>query len=623
MKILMLGDSITHGYTTGGGVTPYTLASTIASETGNDVINGGINGTEVFAGDDSFTTEVEQHNFADYDMVMIMYGSNDIGREGETIDDFKRGYQQGIYKILSDNPKIDLRLITMIPDYRHDNGNEDWKNKLGLSQRMVNDAVKEIAQKNGGKVFDWRANGIITSADQLLPDHLHPTDATYQAMGKALANWIKDDSPQPQPSDDTDILSAIYEYKYLYFGFDPAGESKDNPWKATPVLCGSDDGINWTVIDHLPQLGNLRDGSIAIYKDWYYLIGTSWGYRTKNFKDFEELDTSFLKRDGFHDIWAPEFFTDLQGNWHIVWCANNGKRHVYVCDFDPETGTASNTWQQVDEDGGIDPHIWTHNGKYFLSIDGYWLYQSDSYLGPFELIKTDMVHEGENKTHWYEAGETLQIDNTLYFYMDHIDGSVPGVDDSGVMEVQTANIDDPTHWSGPQQVSCSINMRHGSFIKVNQQVNPSPEPTVSSLSLDQLSDDPFTLKKNVTQNVTSTVIAINSIYKFCERLLGTDSNSVRINTAVKNNGLDRVLRNFVVRSIELIQQEINEAVALFNANDFISIKTGEPIEYLSLNIPTMLTIDSDYKDTLNDDWQRIEDKINELFAIIKQFTKGE
>src|SRR5699024_6757570 len=130
----------------------------------------------------------------------------------------------------------------------------------------------------------------------------------------------------------------------------------------------SDDGINWTVIDHLPQLGNLRDGSIAIYKDWYYLIGTSWGYRTKNFKDFEELDTSFLKRDGFHDIWAPEFFTDLQGNWHIVWCANNGKRHVYVCDFDPETGTASNTWQQVDEDGGIDPHIWTHNGKYFLSI---------------------------------------------------------------------------------------------------------------------------------------------------------------------------------------------------------------------------------------------------------------
>ena len=234
-----------------------------------------------------------------------------------------------------------------------------------------------------------------------------------------------------------------------------------------------------------------------------------------------------------------------------------------------------------------------------------------------------MVHEGENKTHWYEAGETLQIDNTLYFYMDHIDGSVPGVADSGVMEVQTANIDDLTHWSGPQQVSCSINMRHGSFIKVNQQNDPTPEPTVSSLSLTQLSDDPFTLKQNVAQNVTSTVIAINSIYKFCERLLGTDSNSVRINTAVKNNGLDRVLRNFVVRSIELIQQEVNEAVALFNANDFISIKTGEPIEYLSLNIPTMLTIDSDYKDTLNDDWQRIEDKINELFAIIKQFTKGE
>lgn len=618
MKILMLGDSITQGWN-GTKVTDYTLAATIAAETGNTVINGGVGGTEVCYGGQCFTSIVNTYPFSEYDMVTIMYGTNDFGRQGETLDDFKNGYQQGINKILSDNPKIMIRLITPIHDFRFSNGDMDWQNKMGLSQNIINDAVVQLGNKNGIPVYDWRDNPVVTSASQLASDHVHPTDTTYMAMGKALASWIGSNSS----GEDSDILTAIYQYKYLYFGFDPEGETMDNPWKATPVLCGSDDGINWTVIDHLPQLGNLRDGSVAVYKDWFYLIGTSWGYRTKNFKNFEELDTNFLKRDGFHDIWAPEFFTDLQGNWHIVWCANNGERHVYVCDFDPETGTASNTWQQVDEDGGIDPHIWTHNGKYFLSIDGYWLYQSDSYLGPFELIKTDMVHEGENKTHWYEAGETLQIDNTLYFYMDHIDGSVPGVADSGVMEVQTANIDDLTHWSGPQQVSCSINMRHGSFIKVNQQNDPTPEPTVSSLSLNQLSDDPFTLKQNVTQNVTSTVIAINSIYKFCERLLGTDSNSVRINTAVKNNGLDRVLRNFVVRSIESIQQEINEAVTLFNVNDFISIKTGEPIEYLSLNIPTMLTIDSDYKDTLNDDWQRIEDKINELFAIIKQFTKGE
>ena len=615
MKILMLGDSITHGYTTGGGVTPYTLASTIASETGNDVINGGINGTEVFAGDDSFTTEVEQHNFADYDMVMIMYGSNDIGREGETIDDFKRGYQQGIDKILSDNPKIDLRLITMIPDYRHDNGNEDWKNKLGLSQRMVNDAVKEIAQKNGGKVFDWRANGIITSADQLLPDHLHPTDATYQAMGKALANWIKDDSPQPQPSDNTDILSAIYQYKYLYFGFDPAGENSSNLWKATPALCGSNDAIDWTLIAEFPQLGNLRDGNIAKYNDYYWITGTTGLYRTKDFQTFKSFDVSFLQRDGYTDIWAPEFFTDYSDNWHLVWGAVSDSRHVYVADFDPETGEVTNSWQMVNEDHGIDPHIWKMNGKYYLSIDAYWLYEADSYMGPYTLIKNNIEHSDENgKTIWYEAGETLVDGDTIYFYCDHITGSVSGVADSGQMVVQTANIHDLSKWTGPQNVTSSINMRHGSFLKVES----GSDATITQVSLTHI-DKPFDLGINTKHNYEQCLSAINTIYNRFGKLLGDDVGAKPDHLQLRSSGLDRNAWLYIVHVFDQLELEINKAVGVFRSNGFANIRTRQDFDYIELVRPLNLMIDTSYQTTLNNNWDQVQTTLNDLLAVLTKF----
>ena len=96
----------------------------------------------------------------------------------------------------------------------------------------------------------------------------------------------------------TDVIKQISQYKYIYFGFDPAGENSSNPWKATPVLSGSNDAINWNVIAEFPQLGNLRDGNIAKYNDYYWITGTTGLYRTKDFQTFKSFDVSFLQRDG-------------------------------------------------------------------------------------------------------------------------------------------------------------------------------------------------------------------------------------------------------------------------------------------------------------------------------------
>lgn len=189
MKVIMLGDSITKGYKP-DGYTPYTLARTIASKTGYDVLNAGYNGAQVVAGKGAFTTVVNQYNFADYDMVIIMYGTNDFGWQDEKIDTFKKGYQEALNKIKRDSSTIKIKLVTPIHEFAFASGDLDFRNNHGVSQNMISNAIDEIAKRNHVDLFDWRKHAVVTDASQLYSDGTHPKDETYKAMGEALANWI-------------------------------------------------------------------------------------------------------------------------------------------------------------------------------------------------------------------------------------------------------------------------------------------------------------------------------------------------------------------------------------------------------------------------------------------------
>lgn len=142
---------------------------------------------------------------------------------------------------------------------------------------------------------------------------------------------------------------------------------------------------------------------------------------------------------------------------------------------------------------------------------------------------------------------------------------------------------------------------------------------LSHLSLDKMPDDPFNLKDNVAGNIAKTVASLNSIYQFCEKLLGLDKVTIKINTTVKNDGLDRLLRNFVIRSFDQLKEDVNDVVNVFNENELWSFKTGEKIELLVIERPQQLTLVSDYLAVVNNNWKAIENKVNELVDIINQF----
>lgn len=223
MRVIMLGDSITAGMTEGGYATD-TLAKIIARETGDEVTNAGISMTQVYAGKNPFVEVVNHYDFANYDLAMIMYGTNDFGWQQETLNSFKDKYHEGIDKIKNDNPDIEVRLMTPIQDFDnnidHGSGNMNWKNREGLSLNDFCDAVLQVGKDYGFKVYDWRDNPIVTNENHksaLSSDGIHPLQQTYEEMGAALASWLIETSSKVDWSEkyvdipDTIRLISIYK----------------------------------------------------------------------------------------------------------------------------------------------------------------------------------------------------------------------------------------------------------------------------------------------------------------------------------------------------------------------------------------------------------------------------
>lgn len=263
-----------------------------------------------------------------------------------------------------------------------------------------------------------------------------------------------------------DILKVLKNNKFAYFGFDPSGENKDDPWYALPNISISSDAENWTSVVNFPKLEGLRDGFICRVGDIYYLLGTFAMYKTSDFKIFETINVDLIKKaNGYTDIWAPEMFRDKDGKYHIIYSATkNGTRAVYVADFDVVTDKVSNAYQTVDADvkSSIDPNVTYLDGKYYLWLSSARLFVSDHYLGHYTEVATNIINDSTAK--WYEAPEMLVAGDYLYLYQDKIDGRIDGVADSGRMVYRRARRINPIIWSDEQPVKGSFNMRHGSFL---------------------------------------------------------------------------------------------------------------------------------------------------------------
>ena len=272
-------------------------------------------------------------------------------------------------------------------------------------------------------------------------------------------------------------LDAIHNHRYVYFGF-YADPTPTNVWNAVPAMAYSDNLVNWNSVAYFTdQLGSLRDINVKKIGDYYYVIGTYALYRTTNFVTFEGLD---LNLGDFNTIWAPEIFTDLAGNHHIIYCANtdaDANFKLYVADLSSDGGVSQPsqliTWNEGQQGNvrNIDPDIYIQDGVYYLSTAGNYIYKSDNYLGPYDRVKVNFAptpqYYGQLESgisHWIEGPQMFRDGNNVRLFAD--DSSNDG------LVFQSAYQGDLTTWSTRQQTICpEFKMRHGCIL-VNEAVAP-------------------------------------------------------------------------------------------------------------------------------------------------------
>lgn len=272
------------------------------------------------------------------------------------------------------------------------------------------------------------------------------------------------------------VLEALEQHRYVYFGFESHPTEKD-PWQATPIMAYSDNLVSWEVITRLKQLEGLRDGFLIKIENRYYIIGTGAFYVTTDFYNFEKLD--YLKGDpSYKSLWAPEIFKDLDGKYHIVYCAgdaNSGILNDYIADFDPQTNKITNEGQAItfgdgaiDNSYRIDPDICLIDGVYYLTIGGNYIFSSNNYLGPYQKFPVNFAPTPQKYSNhssgiagWIEGPNMFIDGNSVRLFADQTEGN-------GLV-FRSSTIDDMFNWADTEKTRATFKMRHGSIF-VNDKI---------------------------------------------------------------------------------------------------------------------------------------------------------
>lgn len=272
------------------------------------------------------------------------------------------------------------------------------------------------------------------------------------------------------------VLEALEQHRYVYFGFESHPTDKD-PWQATPIMAYSDNLVSWETISRLEQLNGLRDGYMIKIEDRYYIIGTGALYVTTDFYSFEKLD--YLKDDkNYKNVWAPEIFKDLDGKYHIVYCAGDAEAGIlndYIADFDPQTNKITNEGQAItfgdgaiDNSYRIDPDICLIDGVYYLTIGGNYIFSSNNYLGPYQKFPVNFAPTPQKYSNhssgiagWIEGPNMFVDGNSVRLFADQTEGN-------GLV-FRSSTIDDMFNWADTEKTRATFKMRHGSIL-VNDKI---------------------------------------------------------------------------------------------------------------------------------------------------------
>lgn len=241
-------------------------------------------------------------------------------------------------------------------------------------------------------------------------------------------------------------FSDFNKAKYVAATFQPMTVTAKNGFQSDPYntartyngkktgkdslrLIYSNDGVKWKKLHvSYPRL-NVRDPSIVKIHGYWYIVYTKGLVRTKDFKHWEKIKWPHSKIFVNHFEWAPEFFKDAKGKYHIIMAGRStttGNFQLYVSDFNKENGHILNNWKSITgtnlPNNMIDGNLTYHNGKYVLfykneDVETNKLTRAtaDNYLGPYKSETLNVDLKGYDGS---EGLEAILSGNTTRLYVD-------------------------------------------------------------------------------------------------------------------------------------------------------------------------------------------------------------
>lgn len=219
-KAILFGDSICYGKVGRDIRTENRIDVLLGERLGikcDNVASSGSKMTKKASDTDSVCTLVDNYNFANYDYAIVFCGTNDYGQSRAigTITEnpsnadgvrFYPAYRYVIEKMLTDNPKLNIMLVTptfrnYVTDatkeggYAFGNTYTTVPNSLNNTLGKYCDAIVNVGDYYNVPVVDLRKNSPINQfnyANMLYHDggnkYLHPLDETYKLMNNKIVS---------------------------------------------------------------------------------------------------------------------------------------------------------------------------------------------------------------------------------------------------------------------------------------------------------------------------------------------------------------------------------------------------------------------------------------------------
>lgn len=129
--------------------------------------------------------------------------------------------------------------------------------------------------------------------------------------------------------------------------------------------------------------------------------------------------------------------------------------------------------------------------------------------------------------------------------------------------------------------------------------------------------DKFTsnqLTGNIYDNCTKVATFLGQLYKLDDATFFEGTPTLKTFESDNDSKLNRNSYLWLNKCIMELQTMINELISRFNEHGTVDMMTGDSTPNISLWFPHQLGFDDDYKNSINQNWQSIEDKLNGLLS---------